>query len=187
MHSFRRSRGPYMRRDVRDEAADAVSRETGLPWRELYAAHAAELVGYLWRLTGDREAATDLMQDTFIAGMRDEGALREPTKARAWLFRIATRLAIKRLRRARLIAFVPFLGTERSTEGVPDVEALTVRDAMRSISADQAAALVLHYAHGFTRAEIAELVGRSEETVKSRLARGRRAFLTAYDRQGGHS
>ena len=58
---------------------------------------------------------------------------------------------------------------------------------MRSNSADQAAALVLHYAHGFTRAEIAELVGRSEETVKSRIARGRRAFLAAYDRQGGHS
>jgi RNA polymerase sigma-70 factor, ECF subfamily len=174
-----------MDRDVRDEAANAVSRETGLPWRELYDAHAAELVGYLWKLTGDREVATDLMQDTFIAGMRDEAALREPAKARAWLFRIGTRLAIKRLRRARLLAFVPFAGTERSTEGTPDVEALAVRDAMRSIAADQAAALVLHYAHGFTRAEIAELVGRSEETVKSRIARGRRAFLAAYDRQGG--
>ena len=174
-----------MDRDVRDEAANAVSRETGLPWRELYDAHAAELVGYLWKLTGDREVATDLMQDTFTAGMRDEAALREPAKARAWLFRIGTRLAIKRLRRARLIAFVPFAGTERASEGTPDVEALAVRDAMRSISAEQAAALVLHYAHGFTRAEIAQLVGRSEETVKSRIARGRRAFLAAYDRQGG--
>jgi len=162
-----------------------VSRETGLPWRELYEAHAAELVGYLWRLTGDREVATDLMQDTFIAGMRDQAALRELAKARAWLFRIASRLAIKRLRRARLIAFIPFAGTERSTEGTPDVEAIAVREALASIAADQAVALVLHYAHGFTRAEIAELVGRSEETVKSRIARGRRAFLSAYDRQGG--
>lgn len=174
-----------MRRDVRGEAAGGVGRSTRLPWRELYEAHAAELAGYLWKVTGDREAATDLMQDTFIAGMRDEAALREPAKARAWLFRIATRLAIKRLRRARLIAFVPFAGTERSIEGTPDVEGLAVRDAMRSISTDQAVALVLHYAHGFTRAEIAELVGRSEETVKSRIARGRRAFLAAYDRQGG--
>jgi RNA polymerase sigma-70 factor (ECF subfamily) len=174
-----------MLRDVRDEAAKAVSRETGLPWRELYDAHAPELVGYLWKLTGDREAANDLMQDTFIAGMRDERALREPAKARAWLFRIATRLAIKRLRRARLIAFVPFAGTERSSEGVPDVEAVAVRDAMRSIPLDQAATLVLHYAHGFTRAEIAELIGRSEEAVKSRISRGRRAFLAAYDQHGG--
>lgn len=156
-----------------------------LPWRDLYDAHAAELVGYLWKLTRDREVATDLMQDTFAAGMRDERALREPAKARPWLFRIATRLAIKRLRRARLIAYVPFTGSERSTEGTPDVEGLAVRDALRAISPDQAAALVLHYAHGFTRGEIADLVGRSDETVKSRLARGRRAFLEAYDRTGG--
>lgn len=154
---------------------------TPLPWRELYAAHAGELVGYLWRLTGDREVATDLMQDTFTVGMRDERALREPAKARAWLFRIATRLSLKRLRRQRLIAFMPFAGTERSSDGVPDVEALAVREAMRGISPDQATALVLHYAHGFSRSEIAELVGRSEETVKSRIARGRRAFLAAYD------
>jgi RNA polymerase sigma-70 factor (ECF subfamily) len=170
---------------VRDEAASAVSRETGLPWRELYSAHASELVGYLWKLTGDREVATDLMQDTFIAGMRDERSLREPAKARAWLYRIATRLATKRRRRARLIAFLPFAGTERSADGIPDVERLSVHEALRAISADQAAALVLHYAHGFTRAEVAELVGRSEETVKSRIARGRRAFLGAYDRHGG--
>src|SRR5437762_7865924 len=152
-----------MLRDVRTTDGVGSGR---LPWRQLYDAHAGELVGYLWKLTGDREAATDLMQDAFIAGMRDEAAVREPAKARAWLFRIATRLAIKRLRRARLIAFVPFAGTERSAEGTPDVEALAVRAAMRAIAPDQAAALVLHYAHGFTRAEIAELVGRSEETVK---------------------
>lgn len=172
-----------MPRDVR--TTNGAGAESRLPWRELYDAHAAELVGYLWKLTGDREVATDLMQDTFTAGMRDERALREPAKARAWLFRIATRLAIKRLRRARLMAFVPFLGTERSSEGLPEVEALAVREAMRAISPDQATALVLHYAHGFSRREIAELVSRSEETVKSRIARGRRAFLTAYDGREG--
>ena len=175
-----------MLRDVRQEAAAATG-PTRLPWRELYDAHAAELVGYLWKLTGDREVATDLMQDAFAAGMRDEHALRDVANARAWLYRIATRLATKRLRRARLIAFLPFTGTERSTEGNPDVEALAVRDAMRAISPDQATALVLHYAHGFTRAEIADLTGRTEETIKSRIARGRRAFLVAYDRVGGHS
>ena len=175
-----------MLRDVREEAAAATG-PTRLPWRELYDAHAAELVGYLWKLTGDREAANDLMQATFVAGIRDESALRDVANARAWLYRIATRIAMKRLRRARLIAFLPFTGRERSAEGIPDVEGLAVREAMRAISPDQATALVLHYAHGFTRAEIADMTGRSEETIKSRIARGRRAFLSAYDRQGGRS
>ena len=176
-----------MLRDVRRDAAPEAGQPTRLPWRELYEAHAAELAGYLWKVTGDREAANDLMQETFIAGMRDEQALREPAKARAWLFRIGTHLAGKWLRRRRLIAFLPFKGTERSIEGEPGVEPLAVRAAMRALAPDQATALVLHYAHGFSRAEIAQLVGKSEETVKSRIARGRRAFLVAYDREGGRS
>lgn len=175
-----------MREDVRTTNGVGVG-NSRLPWRQLYDAHATELVGYLWRLTGDQEVATDLMQDTFAAGMRDERALREPAKARAWLFRIATHLATKRLRRQRLVAFLPFGGSERSSEGVPDVQDLAVRDALRAISPDQATALVLHYAHGFTRVEIARLLGRSEQTVKSRIARGRRAFLEVYDRQGGRA
>src|SRR5258708_26087847 len=127
-----------MLRDVRTTNG-AEAGATRLPWRELYDAYAPELIGYLWKVTGDREVATDLMQDTFAAGMRDERALREPAKARAWLYRIATRLAIKRLRRARLIAFVPFAGTEPAGDA-PDIEALAVREAMPAISPDQAAA-----------------------------------------------
>ena len=72
-------------------AITILSKRIGISTRELYDAHAAELAGYLWKLTGDREDATDLMQDTFVAAMRDERALREPEKARAWLFRQLSR------------------------------------------------------------------------------------------------
>lgn len=163
----------------------ALTRAHRLPWRELYDAQAEELLRYLWRLTADREVATELMQDTFVMGMRDEASLREPAKARAWLYRIATRLAIKRLRRRRLVTFLRFSGSEQATEGVPDVERIAVRDALRAISADQAVALVLHYVQGLTRAEIAEVTGRDEETIKSRISRGKRAFVAAYERRGG--
>jgi RNA polymerase sigma-70 factor, ECF subfamily len=171
--------------EVSDETANGLRTAPRLPWRDLYDALAAELLRYLWRLTGDREVATDLMQETFTVGIRDEGQLRDPDKARAWLYRIATRLATRRLQRARLIAFLPFSGREASDELTPDVERIAVRDALRAVPAEQAAALVLHYAHGFTRAEVAEITGRSEETIKSRLARGKRAFLAAYEHYGG--
>lgn len=184
MPPFGPPRGPHLQEDVRETTAP-VTGEPRLPWRELYEAHAAELVGYLWKLTGDREAASDLMQDTFIAAMRDERALRDPAAVRAWLYRIATRLAYKLLRRARLIAFLPFSGREEAGGDAFDAERHAVRDALARIAPDQAVALVLHHAQGFTRAEIAGLTGHSEETIKSRIARGRRAFLAAYDRAGG--
>jgi len=53
---------------------------------------------------------------------------------------------------------------------------------MRSIPADQAATLLLFYESGFARGEIADLLNVSEETVKSRLARGRKNFMAAYRR-----
>lgn len=173
-----------MLRDVREEAASRLGSAEVLPWADLYAAHAPELVVYLARLIGDREAAAELMQDTFIAGMRDEGQLQDRARVRAWLYRIATRLGTKWLRRRRLLAFVPFTGREPAPGGF-NAERDAIRQALGAISADQAAALLLHYGHGFTRAEIAQLSDRSEEAIKSRLARGRRAFLSAYTARGG--
>ncbi|TMG49683.1 MAG: RNA polymerase sigma factor [Chloroflexi bacterium] len=176
---------PLHSEHVLDGPVKATRVADRLPWRELYEAHAAELAGYLLRLTGDREVASDLMQETFVVGMRDESALREPASARAWLYTIASRLGTKWLRRRRIIAFLPFLDTDRDPQDALDVEAIAVREALRAISPDQAVALVLHYAQGFTRGEIAELTGRSDEAIKSRIARGRRAFLAAYGRRGG--
>ena len=99
-----------------DGTVKAVRVADRLPWRELYEAHAPELASYLLRLTGDREVASDLMQETFVVGMRDERALREPASARAWLYTIASRLGTKWLRRRRLIAFLPFLDTDRDPQ-----------------------------------------------------------------------
>jgi RNA polymerase sigma factor (sigma-70 family) len=171
--------------EVSDEAETGLSAARRLSWRDLYEAQASDLLGYLWRLTGDQEMATDMMQETFVMGMRDEAQLRDPDKVRPWLYRIATRLATRRLQRARLIAFFPFNGREIDTKASPDIEGIAVRDALRALPSEPASVLVLHYAHGFSRAEIAEITGRSEETIKSRIARGKRSFLTAYQRHGG--
>ncbi len=171
--------------EVSHETATGLSTTPRLPWRDLYDALAGEILGYLWRLTQDREVAMDLMQEAFLIAMRDERQLRDPDKARPWLYRIATRLAVRRLQRGRFIRFLPFTGRETSDAGTPDIERIAVREALRMLSPEQATAVVLHYAHGFTRAEIADITGRSEETIKSRIARGKRAFLSAYGRNGG--
>ena len=149
-------------------------------WDELYSEHAPELQRYLVKLTGDREDATELMQDTFVRAMNAE--IDQPGAIRSWLFRAATNVAVTRIRRRRLLAFISFRGTEVAPNAAFDAEAYQVRTALESIPPDQAATLLLHYQSGFTRAEIAEMHGLSEDGVKSRLARGRRSFIAAYRR-----
>jgi RNA polymerase sigma-70 factor (ECF subfamily) len=155
--------------------------DAGIDWDELYGRHAEELVRFMVKLLGDRERAADLVHDTFVRAMRAADQLRDRASARAWLYRIAANLARNELRRRKLIAFLPF-GEHRGAEDAFDAEAAQVHQALRSIPADQAIALVLHYQRGFSRAEVADLVGISEEGVKSRLARGRANFIAAYGR-----
>jgi RNA polymerase sigma-70 factor, ECF subfamily len=151
-------------------------------WAALYEEHAQELAGYLAKLLGDRETASELTQEAFIRGLRAERSLREPAAALGWLYRTGTNLATSHLRRRALLRFLPLTGVEIAAPDSFDVEAAQVRAALRSISTDHAATLLLFYEVGFDRKEIAAMLGLSEESVKSRLARGRKDFLAAYRR-----
>jgi RNA polymerase sigma-70 factor (ECF subfamily) len=157
---------------------DAYVGAAALPWEALYAAHAGDIARYLRRLVGDVDTAADLTQETFARAMR---AGRTPTidEMRPWLFRIASNLAMSHLRRPRLSRM---FGLKRETTNDSFEEGEQVRQAMRSIPPDQAATLALAFHEGFSRREIAEMLGVSEETVKSRVARGRLNFVAAYKR-----
>jgi RNA polymerase sigma-70 factor (ECF subfamily) len=151
-------------------------------WQQLYEADATVLLRYLAKLTGDRELASEVMQETFVRAMRANPEFASARSAHAWLFRTATNLARNELRHRRIFAFVSFSGGEHAPHAAFDIEADQVRTALRSLPFDQAATLLLHYHSGFHVDEIAELQGISEETVKSRLARGRKNFMAAYRR-----
>ena len=158
----------------------AVSQE----WQRLYEQDATTLLRYLAKLTGDREVASDLMQETFVRGIRADPIFEDAVSARAWLFRTAINLARNDRRRRRLLSFLPFTGLERAPQEAFDADSQHVEDALRSLPFDQSTTLLLHYRSGFRRREIAAMQGISEETVKSRLARGRKNFIAAYRRLG---
>lgn len=149
-------------------------------WDAVYAACAPGLLAYLRRLSRDVETAEDLMQTTFQRAIAARGA--PPTEEmRPWLYRIASNLVIDRARRAGLLRFVPFAETEEAPATADDATE-AVRHALRTIAPQLAVTLVLRLHEGFSRAEVASLMGVSERTVKWRLERGRAAFAAAYRR-----
>lgn len=165
--------------------ATPSSGEVSAEWSALYTAHAPDIASFLLKLTGDREVASDLMQETFVRAIRSGVGADELRSARAWLFRIAANLANDHRRRRALLRFAPFSDREMGASGVGDPEGDLVQRALRSLPVAQAATLLLHYEAGFSRKEIAQQQGISEEAVKSRLARGREAFARAFERMGG--
>lgn len=152
-----------------------------LDWRSLYERYAVEIARYLLKVTGDPEVAKDLVQDTFVGAIEHESQLRERSLVRSWLYRIATNHAMSYLRRRRLLAPLTLVRTERADHALLSAEADQVRRALRAIPPAHAVCIVLRE-RGFSRREIAEICGVSEEAVKSRLARGESNFVAAYRR-----
>jgi RNA polymerase sigma-70 factor, ECF subfamily len=146
--------------------------------------HKDTVVSYLTRLTGDRDRAEDLAQETFLRLFRASRAAsgyQEQGFLRAYLFRIATNLVRSEERREkRLRLLLPFLGGRRHDEPAAASGVLLqelhrqVAVAVASLPLRFRVPLVLHEIEGWSYADIARELSCREGTVKSRIHRGRR-------------
>src|SRR6266545_38684 len=138
------------------------------------------VVNYLARLTGDRDRAEDLAQETFLRLWRTAGSYVEQGNLRAFLFRIATNLVRSEERREkRFRLLLPFLGRrDRDEPAAPS--GLLLQELHREVAGALAVLplryrvpVVLHEIEGWSYSDIARELGCREGTVKSRIHRGR--------------
>lgn len=140
---------------------------------------------FLERMLGSREEAQDLGQETFVRMFQQAGRYRADGRFRSWLFRIAGNLARSRLRRRKIVAWVPFdafrhdradaapTQQERS-EGAERQRA--VRGAIARLPQRQREAVLLRRFHDMSQAEIADVMGTSVPAVESLLSRAMAAL-----------
>ena len=155
---------------------------------ELVTTYQQSLVGYLRNLTGEREVALDLVQETFLRAYHALGRTRPGLLVRPWLFRIATNLAYDYLRRRRRVAWVPLEAAahQGGRDVLADVaEQELVREALASLRLPERAVLLLCGLEGLAYAEVALIVGLSPEAVRKRFARAKEHFRLAYAALGG--
>ena len=147
---------------------------------DLIGRHKDAVVSYLTRLTGNRDRAEDLAQETFLRLFRSARDYTEQGYLRAYLFRIATNLVRSEERRERRLRLLtPFLPREEHAEPAA-ASGLLRRELHREVAAAVArlplryrVPLVLHEIEGWSYVDIAQEIGCREGTVKSRVPRGR--------------
>jgi RNA polymerase sigma factor (sigma-70 family) len=146
-----------------------------------YEAHHAEVYGFLARATGDAPAAEDLLQETYLRLTQEARAGQAPHEVRAWLYRVASSLAIGRARRQATARRWPGGSGQRDDqmispsreagvagrEGVADMERV-----LAGLSAEARLALLLS-GEGFGGEEIAATIGRSVAATRTLLSRAR--------------
>lgn len=144
--------------------------------RELYARTSERIYRLLVRMTGSRDAAFDLAQDTYLRAFTHIDQFDGRASLATWLYRIATTQALQYLRRARR-ARLNQDGTpaERPAEltGDPSTTRLDVREALAGLEPVDRAMLLLRYQEGLDYRAIAQVADCAEGTVASRLNRAR--------------
>ena len=126
----------------------------------------------------DRDAASDVLQDVLLTVCRSLIGLTDPTLVRAWVFRIATRAALRASRRARArqrvaLDDLPELATQTDDDPPFDVALIDALPALVSELPPACGIVVrLRYLEELTLAEVAEALDVPVGTVKSRAAYG---------------
>jgi RNA polymerase sigma-70 factor, ECF subfamily len=141
---------------------------------------------YLYRFTGDYEAAQDLAQETFLKAYKDILKDKQIINLKAWLYRIATNTALENRRRQKLFSNYVFNQIRRvrtSYNWEHSCENIAVNEALLAVPYEQRTCMELCFIEGFKYKEIGEILGISEEAVRKRIARGRQTFIEAYGRK----
>lgn len=179
-------RGPWLL-NVMDNVESSKRRLTLLVLRaqagdrdaadRLMESHQAELFGYLAKMLGNNADAEDALQQTFMQAFRKIKWLREPGAFRPWIFRVASRKALRIIQQSKRRKEMTNAEFIDAAEGSPNTSGETpadlierIPDWLERLTPKGREALMLHYLKGFTCEEVAEILDIPLGTVKSRIS-----------------
>lgn len=149
---------------------------------EVYAAYRPRLFSFLLRLSGRRDLAEDLLQETFIKLARSAPSLTDDTNLRAWLFTVGRNAFVSHRRWAMLdVSRLLSFGADRAslTPRTPDDETEAARNiarlerALAALPEASREVLLLVGVEGLEQEEVAAILDIKYEALRQRLSRAR--------------
>lgn len=167
-----------------DERAwvDGLRRGEAAAFDAVFAAFRRRLYGYLVRMTRRRDAAEDLLQETFLRLAQHARGLDGATRLAPWLFTVAHRLVVSWARaqavRDQLAGDLPrreVAHSDRSPlEALADSEAqLALERAFAALAPPYREVALLVGIEGLQPTEVAQILGQRPDAIRQRLARAR--------------
>jgi len=122
-------------------------------------------------ITGNEEDAKDAFQDTFLRLVRNNEKIRDEEHLKAWLIRVASNCA-------KTIVTSPW---NKRTQGIEETdqqavyieEEDSILEDVKKLSPNYALPLFLFYYEEYSIKEIAKILNKNENTIKTLLSRGR--------------
>lgn len=149
--------------------------------------HSSRLLSLAQHLLGNRADAEDAVQDAFLSAWRQLPGFRHTASFGTWMYRIVTNCCLNTLRRRprplplEAAPEPPAVDADSSPPRMAETRAAAaaLTRALLEIGPELRVCWVLRELHGLHYEEIAIVVGTSEQTVRGRLFRARRALMEA--------
>ena len=139
--------------------------------------HYAALYRYAYRLSGSATEAEDLTQEAFCKAHGHWHQLRDPLRAKAWLFTILRNAYLRRVRDGHRAVTVSLNDVDEIADDppppLPEVSPAQLQQALAELPERFRTPIILYYFNDFSYRDIAEHMGVPIGTVMSRLARAK--------------
>ena len=153
-----------------------VQRGDSQAFEVLFGRYEQRIYGFLVRRTGDREAAAELFQDTFLKMFRARDSWDGSRPVKPWLFGIAANAAIDRKRRQNrrpvAVALEEWDAPTRAHSASTDAR-LTLERGLSAMPDNLREAFVLGAVQGLNHHEVSEALSISPANARARISRGR--------------
>jgi RNA polymerase sigma factor (sigma-70 family) len=153
---------------------------------KLIVKYRERVFGVVYNLTANREDASDLTQEAFIKAFQAINRFQGNCSFFTWLYKIAVNTTLSHLRKNRMRSFFSLEKLNEEGAGAEVIEQLTdkrgadrdahlrelqekLNEALQKLSIPHRTVITLFEIDGLSHAEIAEIMGCSEGTVRSRL------------------
>ncbi|MBD0372529.1 MAG: sigma-70 family RNA polymerase sigma factor [Pyrinomonadaceae bacterium] len=154
-------------------------------FQSIFDRYSRPILSFIYDMTGKRDVAEELAQETFVRAYKGLGSLHDAEKLSTWLFGIARNCALEHLRTRRRDAHKvemddPLVLNLSDSEPLPEGELLNkefnevIKRALDALDEDKRTVFTLKVFHQRSYEEIADITGFSIPKLKTDLHRARR-------------
>ena len=169
---------------------DILSGDEGA-FSELVNKYRKSVHSFAWRKIGDYHIAEEITQDTFLQVYKKLPTLQDPIRFSGWLFTIAHRQCLARLRKKRIVmqsldstseeileksAYASYVAEQREIASA-ERRSEIVYNLLEMLPGTERTTMILHYLGEMSCKAISEALGVPLNTVKSRLSRARNRLV----------
>ena len=152
-------------------------------FRNFYEAYAESAIRTASAITKNHEMAKDAVQETFLRVYRQIDSYNPDLPFNPWFYRILTNECLRLLKKESPLSTFKQADLENNpSNSVESFDQLSVLyDTVQSLDDIHRIPLILKYVQGFTEKEIADILSLNQNTLKSRLFKGRKQLKAQLD------